>query len=262
MNLKSKIKALEKEYPKVNISDHIIYFIEGKMLVPKPVVEKFFNVSGRAISNWEKKGYEASKYSLKTLRLYDIDDIRDWHKENMSQTRSIARADVHKVGDVGDKLDDDTPDYSNIEDEINDINGKIKQANEILQMKSTTQKEADRIDKIMGALTKAAKLGEQMGELIPKRDTEKIIVEMIATLISGYKKDIKILPQECAKRNENEIRNILETNYKSTIENYQKLSKSDLLSENKLFDVLGVVMRLLEDNISVDTIIGRLNETN
>ncbi len=239
------------------ITEERVYFVNGVEFGTIGYVMSKMQCSRSTITGWERKGLEEAQFSTRKLKLFPMDDLIKWYKENTDVHR--AKRNSNRIDEVvGD--DDEMPDYSNIEDQINDINGKIGQANEILQIKSTSQKEADRINKIMEALTKAAKLGEQVGELIPKRDTEKVIVEMIATLISGYKKDIKILPKECANRNENDIRGILELNYKSNITNYQKLSKSDIITDGKVFDVLRIVNDLMIDDVSPDDIVDKLGE--
>jgi len=255
-----KLKSLKGRNPTKKIDVTEVYFIgDDKPLVTIPFILRVLGISRTSLNGWEHKGLEASEYSTHVLKLFDFEYIKEWYADNID--KKLAKGRRNKITEVDGEPEDSTiPKYDNMEDEINDIYGKIKQANEILQIKKTPQYEAERIDKIMAALTKAAKLGEQMGELIPKKDTEKIIVEMIATLISGYKKDINILPQECSNRTENEIRNILEVNYRSNIENYQKLSKSELVSETKLFDVLTEVNDILLGGVPLDDVIAKLKE--
>lgn len=183
--------------------------------------------------------------------VFHLDECIKWVEENINSSKS--RATNKKEVTVEPPTDGD------IEETVNDINGKIAQANEMLQLKTTTHDSADRIKKILDSLIQAVKLGEQTKELIPKKDTEKVIVEFVATLIAGYKRDIKILPKELKQRDEEEIRQILENTYKSNIEKYQKIAKSELLSEAKLYDVIEAVMELILEDVSVDEILKRIN---
>jgi hypothetical protein len=228
----------------------------NKMYVNTKFLCAYFSKDAKTISRWKKDGMpKATKPSGLKARgdFFHIQECQEWVDKNINKTKSRAtEKKSDRLVEVQSSSDDD------IDETVNDIQGKIRQANEMLQLKGTTHDDADRIKKILDGLIQAVKLGEQTKELIPKKDTEKVIVEFVATLIAGYKRDIKILPKECNQRNEEEIREILESTYKSNIEKYQKIAKSKILSEAKLYDVIEVVVELIHDEVSVDEIIKRL----
>jgi len=226
-------------------------------------LEEFAEICGlgkRTIERNIKDGMPLHKASLQKFKIVDVIECQEWRSAN---TKKSKANNTKKGKEISVDIPPEDKDSDGLEEQINDIQGKIKQANEMLQLKGrskSTHEDADRISKIMEALTKAVKLGEQTRELIPKRDTEKVIVEVVATLISGYKKDVKILPKECEDRPEAEIREILENNYKANIENFQKIAKSDMLTDSKIFDVIEVVVNLMLNKRSISEIIDKLYE--
>jgi hypothetical protein len=234
------------------------YEINGKLYVNAKFLAIFFEKSDKQISRWKKDGLPvAVKPTELKVRgdFFHIEECQQWVKENINSSKSRAtQKKTDRLVDISNDSDDD------IDETVNDIQGKIRQANEMLQVKTTTHDDADRMKKILDGLIQAVKLGEQTKELIPKKDTEKVIIEVIATVITGYKRDIKILPKECCERSEEEIRGILESTYKSNIEKYQKIAKSKMLSEAKLYDVLEIVIKLMHDEVSVDEIIKRIKD--
>lgn len=226
--------------------------VDGKLYVNTKFLCVYFGKSDKQVGRWKKDGLpKATKPKELKVRgdVFHLEECITWVSENINSSKS--RATKQKGKEVQTQDDD-------IEETVTDIQGKIKQANEMLQLKTTTHDGADRIKKILDGLIQAVKLGEQTKELIPKKDTEKVIVEFVATLISGYKRDIKILPKECKERSEEEIREILESTYKSNIEKYQKMAKNDMLSEAKLYDAIEVVVELIQEDISLDEIIKRM----
>jgi len=228
------------------------YEINGKLYINTKFLCAYFNKGDKQVGRWKKDGLPiAEKPKELNFRgdLYFFDEAREWVDKNINKTKSRA---TQKRVDTG------MPPSEDIEETVNDIQGKIRQASQMLQLKTTSHDDADRIKKILDGLIQAVKLGEQTKDLIPKKDTEKVIIEFIVTLIAGYKRDIKILPKECAKRDENTIRNILENNYKSSIEKYQKMTKSDMVTENRLYDVVEVVFEMVEDGIDIDEILKRM----
>ncbi len=231
------------------------YIIEHKLYVTNKFLSAYFKTDVRNIRNWTKKGLSSHKMVGIKHNLFILDEVIEWKDININITKSKASSKNKEVSLSGDEDD--------LVEQIDDIQGKIKQANQMLQLKGNTKSthdEADRISKIMDALIKAVKLGEQTKELIPKKDTEKVIVEFIATLIAGYKRDIKILPKECANRKESEIRDILENTYKTNIEKLQKMTKIEMLSTYRFFDVIEEVLNLILDDIEIDDIINKLKD--
>lgn len=232
------------------------YEIDGKLYVNTKFLCAFFSKSEKQVGRWKKDGCPIEdKPKELSFRgdVFSLEKILHWYKENINQTKARATSRKNKDS-IGEE-------YIDIDEQevINDIQGKIKQANEMLQLKGTSQDEADRIKKILDGLTQAVKLGEQAKELIPKKDSENVIVEFAITLISGYKRDIKILPSELANRSEKEIRNILEKTYKANIETYRKRANSSILSKEKIYDIIERIMELL-DVMSVDEILKKLED--
>ena len=231
------------------------YEVNGKLYVTAKFLSAYFNKSTKQVSRWKQDGMPvADKPKEINIRgdVFILEDCIEWIEKNINSTKSRATS---RRGIKVEKPSDDE-----IEETVNDINGKIKQANEMLQLKGTTHDDADRIKKILDGLIQAVKLGEQTKELIPKKDTEKVIVEFIATLIAGYKRDIKILPKELKERKEEEIRQILENTYKTNIDKYKKVAKSDLLSEDKLYDVIETTVELIISGVSADRIIKKIKD--
>jgi len=228
------------------------YIIDEKLYVATSFICAYFNTDPRNIRNWKKNGLQSKKVQGIRQDLFIFDEVYEWNKKNINPTKSRSASKKVELSDVNTKNSDD------IEEQINDIQGKIKQANELLQLKGTTHDDADRIKKILDGLIQAVKLGEQTKELIPKKDTEKVIIEFVVTLIAGYRRDIKILPKELEKRDRDEIRAILEKTYKSNIEKYKKMAKSEIVAEVKIYHVMEIVFQLIIDGVETDEILKRI----
>lgn len=230
------------------------YEVDGKLYVNTRFLCAYLSKSDKQIGRWKKVGCPtAEKPRGLSFRgdVFFLDEVIKWVDENINKSKSNAT----RKRDTEIHIPDDM-----IEETVNDIQGKIKQANQMLQLSQTTHDDADRIKKILDGLIQAVKLGEQTKNLIPKKDTEKVIVEFVATLIAGYKKDIKLLPKECENRTELEIRGILKNTYKTNIEKFKKIAKSKMLSETKLYDVIIKVLELIQDDIDTKDIINELNK--
>jgi len=248
--MQKKLKLLQDAYPKKQIESMEVFLIDGELLGTKKTVARIMNVTERSIVGWEKRGFGASKYSVQGMPLYDINKLRDWHLENIDQKKS------RNSGDVNVPVITNDENVDNID--TTDITTKIKQATDLINAKTTSIETADRVGSILNALTRAVKLSKEAGDLIPKRDTEKVIIEIIAVVISGYKKDIRMLPRECEDRSEAQIKEILETNYKTNIEKLKKLAKSEMVSNRKLYDVMEGVYELLLSGVSPDELLNMI----
>lgn len=229
------------------------YLIDGKLYVTTKFVSEFFQTDARNIRNWKKEGLKSKKERGIRQDLFLFNEVYDWNKQNINPSKSRAGSKTKSV---------EIPhsDGSDIEETVIDIQGKIAQANELLQLKGTSQEDADRIKKILDGLIQAVKLGEQTKELIPKRDIEKVLVEFVVTLIQGYKRDIKLLPDEMEGRTKVQRKEILESTYRTNINKFQKIANSELLSESKLYDVIEVVVELIQDEVTTDAILKWIKE--
>ena len=133
------------------------YEINGKLYVTAKFLSAYFNKSAKQVSRWKQDGVPTinKPNELINIRgdLFFLPDCIKWISENINSTKS--RATSRRGVEV-----DTPPQDNNIEETVNDINGKIKQANEMLQLKVTTHEDADRIKKILDGLVQAVKLGE------------------------------------------------------------------------------------------------------
>ena len=230
------------------------YEINNKLYVTAKFLSAYFNKSTKQVSRWKQDGMPvAEKPEQLQIRadVFFLKDCVEWVSKNINPSKSRAtqkRNNDFEVIDIEDEKDEI----------VIDINGKIKQANEMLQLKRTSHDDADRIKKVLDGLIQAVKLGEQTKELIPKKDTEKAVVEIISTMIAGYKRDINILPKELENRKEEEIKQILENTYKANVEKYKKLAKNTMLNENKIYDILEEAFSMIINNIPVSEILKRM----
>lgn len=245
-----KTEELKSAYPKKKITASEVYFIDKRMLCSKSMIAKALNVTDRSVDGWVKKGLEYSSLSLPSFRLLDLDYVKEWYLDNIDQKTARSRGDVNVVPKPPEVI-------VSLEDNIADIEGKIQQANDMLQFKSTSIDSAERTEKILNALLKTVKLGKESGDLIPKRDTDKVVSEIVAVLIAGYKRDIKALPKECENRPWEEIQAILESTYRNNIEKLHKLSS--MKSKKSMYDVLEVILARLDDGVTVDEMLERIN---
>jgi len=228
-------------------------FIKGRWVASKKEFAEFAGVGLRTIERYLKDGMPIHTASADKFIIIDVEECLEWKSANTSRSKANN---IKKGREVEIEIPKNEEDE--IKKQINDIQGKIKQAHEKLQLDGTSEDEASRIKKILEGLETAIKLGERSKDLIPKKDTEKAIIEMVAILVAGYKKDIKTLPKECADRDEIQIREILENNYKANMEKFQKLAKSNLVSDAKLYSIIEVVIGMILNGISIDSILEKI----
>ena len=236
----------------MSIFIHEVYQFHGKMYVNTKFLCAYFNKDAKTISRWKKDGLPIAEQP-KELKvrgdLYHLDEVIKWVDENINKTKSRASSKKTKSVDLQDN-DEDI--------ELVDIDTKIKEIKQEIGSTNVKKLPQDEMSTLIGNMEKLTKLEITRGDLIHKRDTEKVVLEFAATLISGYKRDIKILPAECENRDKETIRNILEKTYRSNIEKYQKLARSDMVSESKLYDIMEVVYQLIVDGVQIDEILKRI----
>lgn len=229
------------------------FVFDGKLYVTTVFIAAYFGRSVKQIGRWKSAGLkEAPKPAGLPVKgdVFFLSHVIAWNEENIVNKNKKRNADVEEP--VTEE------NVEQFEKTATTIHEKIKQANDLLQLRGTTVESAERIKKILDALVQALKLGEQAKELIPKKDTEKAIAEMAVMLISSYKKDIKILPKECENRKSTEISEILEKNYKANIEKFQRLAKLKDSSEKKFYDAIEAIIRLLGQGMPISEVMERL----
>lgn len=236
-----------KDLKKITVligKDTLVLDSEGMMI--------YFDNQLPTIANWKKKGLEM--YAVEDKRQYfDIVTSANWKVRNIKDRFSPKKK---KTTDLQVTIPPITDEI--VSNDIQDMMTKIDDANKLLHVKTTTFEGAERIKKVLDALLVAVSIGIKTNELIPKKDTEKVILEMVAMLIAGYQRDIKILPNECANRSEVEIREILSSSYKANISNYQKISKSDVSKSKSVIDIIERATELLGNGESVEDILERM----
>lgn len=244
-----KIKGIETKH-----------YFGGVWVASTEEIAEIMNTTTRSIERYVQKGMPLHEASLPKFNIFDVKQCQKWRNKNMRRSNNREHRSNDQEDDIddgGDKADIPPQDFDK---SIKDMKGKIEQANSLLQLHGTDFNEAERVKKVLDALMAAIKLGEASKELIPKKDTERVVIEIVAMLIAGYKQDIKVLPKELDGRNEKQIREILENTYKTNIEKFQKIAKSSFLSEKRLYDVIEVVIDMLRRGIEVDEIIRRMGE--
>jgi len=231
------------------------YMIDGKLYVTTSFVSAFFQTDPRNIRNWKKDGLSSKKERGVRQDLFLFDEVYKWNKENINQNKSRAgKKKKEPTNEVRNSNRDkkNKKDF-NIRDKIDDIKEEIGKK----EVENLPQYE---LKEVIENLEKLTKLEIAIGDLIPKRDTEKVIIEFAITLIAGYKRDIKILPKECMQRSEEEIKKILEVTYKTNIEKYHKIAKSDKTADTNITDIIDMTTELIYNDISTDDILSKMKE--
>lgn len=188
--MNKKLANLQKVHPKLTIKAEPVFFIDGKTLVTKAFIAKDMKVSERHIGNWEKAGFEASEYSLPRMKLYDINALKEWHRENIdqSQSRKIKGADAIQA---------------------------IKQGRPLsgVDLSSVDAEEADRLKKINDVILGELKIKEAKGDLVKADTTDKAIAEF-GSFFVGFLRNSRItLSRDLENKDKDYIFEFLDTHY-------------------------------------------------
>ena len=255
-----EVKELSK-WKKIEDADTEItlkrYIGDREVVTKRELMMLWGKVDRKTIERYVAKGMPIHTSSFKGFQVFDLKLCEEWRDENINKSQS-SKANKSKsteiVVDTGSESEDEE------EDTTSDIKSKIDAANELLNIKSTTIETAERIDKTLKALHSAVKLDELYKDLVPSKDVQKVIVEIVSGVVTGYKRNTRILPKECANRNESEIREILNREYEATIKRLEKIAKSEFLEEAAIYDVIEEIYNLLSNGVSPKILIDKLKE--
>lgn len=236
MSIKNKFEFLKKNNPDKTIETEEVYFIDGIPTVTISYIQKVMGVSRPTIRWWEKKGLQEDDASTPHLKLFDIDYLKRWHKENMNQ--EMSNRGRGKNPNIDDAYDED--DEANLDiDEISE--GEAKRRNEIAKLKLAE-----------------IKIKKENDVLIDAEDVDKSMAEQAVLYESTKKNNEKILPVLLENRSRDEIASLLYAHNMEDSKNKQRLVKKVFKSNETFYDIAQVVYTALKDGTEPDEIIERI----
>lgn len=193
--MNKNLEKLRELSPNKNIQDTSIFFIDGKVLVTKKFISMDMNVTERQVNNWEKKGLEASEYSMPKLRLYDLHSLKTWYSLNI-ETK-------YGKGNESDLIDQV---MYKTGDEVTAFNAKSAKEVEEATIKI---KEREIID---------IKANEVKGEYIKADDVDKTTTAMAVILLSAWRSLLDTLPPLLTDKSQSEVFSILDNEFAAEVE--------------------------------------------
>ena len=247
------ILTLEEMHPKEEFLPIQIVSSNGVLLCSKSDMAKIMGVTPRSIESWTKKGCEVSPLSSEKLNLYDILYVKRWHSENIDRKKAKGRSNPIKELNIDTGGEDDDEDYSKLtlHQKLNIVESKIQPNND--------EEESDRLSKLIKTILDSIKAQKEIGELIPKSDTEKTITEQVSVMIATFRNAIKTLPRDLEDSSRDEVAQELEHHFKFSIEKLSKLSKIKNNSDMRIYDILQMIVDLIvSKEIGLDEIASTL----
>jgi len=230
----SKIHQLESAHPDKKIVAHELYEIDGEILGGKKFVSSDMSVSERHITEWEKKGFKASPLSLPRLKLYNIKDLRKWHKDNVDQKQSKRR-------------NSDIIDGTEEKDEHNKY--AHLPIDEVPQVEAMRRKEIAALKKLL------LQNDELEGRLVPADDLDRAMAEQAAMHISDKMNDEKTLPTLLENKSAEEISELLYEHNQEKVNMLKRIVQKEFVCDNTLYDIIFEILLKLEEDVNPDKIV-------
>lgn len=205
------LSELKRTFPGKKIRVPEIIEINGERLYSKAETALAMNVTVRTLTNWGKEGLEQSIYSTKKVVLYNLDDVREWHK--------INKADKNKPTP---EVDPDDPEG---------MKEKLKYDDENITMWNATI--AEGIEKARVKRLERIKQEDEKkirrGEWIPAEIVDKTQQGFVTILLQTLTNKLTSLPPRLASKKQSEVNVILETEFKDLIIQLKKSLKKALV---------------------------------
>lgn len=226
-----KKEQLKRIYPNLKIDTLDVLIIEGKEKFGRVRLSNILGVTVDTIKDYENKGMPRSKYSLKTFILYDLKECIDWILLNIDSKRTKRKNKATSLPDT-----------------INENDWK------------TRKERADALKTEESAEIEKIKKKELLKELVKVEDTDKAMAELGAIFVSNYRNDLKLLPVLLSKKEQRDIKNILDKHYEDRIDNMEKIvNKTISINSISIYDILYTIINnqnlyeLIEKKINNNT---------
>lgn len=227
---------LHEAHPNIKITSTVVYFADNRLLVPRVFVQEDMGVTSRSIMNWEKQGLDSSPLSLPKLKLYDLKQLRQWHKDNIDQKQS-ARSSRGRDVELDEDADDEDNPFANMD------------LDKVPKVEAERRKEIEAVKKLM------MQNDELEGRLVSVDDLDKAMAEQAAIHISDKTNDEKTLPTLLANKSQEEISNLLYKHNQDKIETLGRIVAKEFDCGETLYDVIFAVLEKFDDGVSPKEII-------
>ncbi len=234
-----KQKRLADAFPKNDITMMEVYFIENDApLVPARYIERILGVTRQSLHLWEKKGMAECPWSIPRLRLYDINYVKKWHRENIDQKQSRNSI----GGEVNPPLDIEDNPYLNMD------------------LDKVPQAEADRrkaIESVKRLQKQNAILKE---EYVAVDDIDRTMAAMGAMFIASLSNLEKSAPSMLANKPKDEIVTLLEDAHQGITDKLHELVQKEFDGDDDFYAVMETVMDHLHNGKSPELLIKRMGK--
>lgn len=239
MALSNNQKKLKKEHEELVFTKTEVFVIEYIVYVTSKFIQDKFSITARQVTNWKKKGLEESKYSVKTLRLFDLEYVTDWHKINVNKSQSDRTSSTRTSEE-----------------------GESDEEREETNLDLLTTPEAERRKKIedLKLATRKNEIEEKL--YIPIEDSDIAMAELAGTMISFLGNLRDIIPTEAEFMSRDDIAVILDGHFKDSINDLAEIV-NNTTQENvdaSVYDILFAVIRQGKNGVSTDDMIKTLKE--
>lgn len=196
----SQIKKAKKYFSEANeIVPADVMWVDGKMIVTKSFMTRFFDVVPRSVTGWSNKGMPGV-YKVDTQTVwYDFAKVFAWHTENVASTPGPSRKPNAPVTQLKNTVTSRGVDLSEASPETADIETleRLKKYEDLKKIRLTN--------------------AELEGSLIPAEDQDRAMAEQAVIHLVQYQDDFEVLPPALANKSEAFVRSFLDDHYERRI---------------------------------------------
>ena len=228
------IKKIKKASESIDFKEDKVIFVGSQMLVGKTTVMKIFQVTERTLHHWETRGFEISKYSVGSVKLYDIFELRLWYNSNIDQSRNAK---------------------NNLKVKATDKQNSLENEFEGVSLDSVPITEAQRRKEIEAVKKLVLQNKLISGESIDIEDVDRNLATQAATHIAHLTNSEKILPDLLEHKDSSDIQDIINEHNQMSIEHLYQLTNKEISGDHELYDVYFKMLKKYNDGATLDSIV-------
>lgn len=243
MKSRSFLKSLLKSFP--SIRERYWYFEDNVAIVHKKDLSLILGVSDRSIETYHKKGLLKSKVTTTSVPMYELIYAIDWYRSNINTKHRETKPSINN---------------DNIHPDLELWIKEMKKW-ETVPLTHLPKDEIERRISVKEYIMKDVKAKLITEEVIESDKVDFAKAEAAVTILSHLRSLKKLLPSLVNPQNPHIVTPILDREFKQSVDSMHNFVNLQIPEESnsKFWDVIKVVMGLLEDGKTPKELIRKLN---
>ncbi|MBL0707457.1 MAG: hypothetical protein JJW00_00205 [Sulfurimonas sp.] len=228
---------------------------QGEIIVSSNLLAEYFGKSPATVTNWKTTKNLPIHDKIKGKYRYELISTVAWKKTNIKEKFSPNKQNV-----INTEVDDSFKINLPFDIQIGEIDLNNSQHLGVLALHPFGEMIRDTLKAREDILQKRLKTAEQKKELVSTKDAFRSITEVAYGLRSSMQNMLRILPRELHNKKIGEIKNILNAEFKSSLESIRDIDNCREEDNLHLYDVIEIVSELLHKKIPLSEIVKQLEK--